>query len=87
MDITEVKIRKVWENESKLAALLSVTIGNEFVIHDIKIIRGNDRLFVAMPSRRDESGAFHDIAHPISQQSRKAMEETILKEYYNSLNS
>ncbi len=80
MKITEIKIRKMYE-DTRLRALVSVTLDNDFAVHDIKVIEGPERLFVAMPSRREDSGVFRDIVHPITPDSRKYMEEMILDEY------
>jgi stage V sporulation protein G len=80
MKITEIKIRKMYE-DNRLRALVSVTLDNDFAVHDIKVIEGPERLFVAMPSRREETGVFRDIVHPITPDSRKYMEEMILDEY------
>lgn len=63
MQITDIKIRRTYQ-DTRLRALVSVTIDGELAVHDIKVIEGPERLFVAMPSRRDDSGAFRDIAHP-----------------------
>ena len=80
MEITDIRIRKLYD-ESRLKALVSVTLEQELAIHDIKIIQGPQRLFVAMPSRKDENGLFRDIIHPITQELRAQMEEAILWEY------
>ncbi len=80
MEITDVKIRKIM-SEGRLRALVSVTIDDMFAIHDIKVVQGDERLFVAMPSRKDENGIFRDIVHPISASSRKVFEDTILDAY------
>ncbi|MBP1581317.1 MAG: septation regulator SpoVG [Oscillospiraceae bacterium] len=80
MEITNIRIRKLYE-ESRLKALVSVTLGQELAIHDIKVIQGPQRLFVAMPSRKDENGVFRDIIHPISQQTREQLEEAVLLAY------
>ena len=61
-----------------MKAIVSITLDNEFVVHDIKVIEGPNRLFVAMPSRKDESGSFRDIVHPISSDGRASIEENIL---------
>lgn len=81
MKITDIRIRRIYE-ESRLRALVSLTLEDDFAIHDIKIIDGPERLFVAMPSRRDEQGNFRDICHPITSEARKALEEKILNEYH-----
>ena len=80
MRITEIKIRRIYE-DNRLRALVSVTLDNDFAVHDIKVIEGPERLFVAMPSRREESGVFRDIVHPITPEARRYMEDMILDEY------
>ncbi len=77
MDITEVKIRKLL-NEGRLRGIVSVTFDNVFAVHDIKIVQGDKRLFVAMPSRRDDSGIYRDIVHPITIAARNEIENEIL---------
>ena len=80
MQITDIKVRKLMQ-EGRLRAVVSVTIGDELAIHDIKVIEGPDRLFVAMPSRKDENGTFRDIAHPITPAARRTLEDAILTQY------
>ena len=80
MKITEIKIRRIYQ-DNRLRALVSVTLDTDFAVHDIKVIEGPERLFVAMPSRREESGVFRDIVHPITPDARRYMEEMILDEY------
>ncbi|MBR6967190.1 MAG: septation regulator SpoVG [Ruminococcus sp.] len=80
MEITDVKIRKIL-SEGRLRAVVSVTLDDMLAVHDIKVVQGDERLFVAMPSRKDENGIFRDIVHPISPSSRKLFEETILDAY------
>ena len=70
-----------------MKAVVSVTFDNAFVVHDIKIIEGQDKLFTAMPSRKTPDNEFKDIAHPINSQMRETLESAILKEYDNYLNS
>ena len=72
MEITDIKIRKIL-TEGRLRAVVSVTFENFLAVHDIKVVQGDDRLFVAMPSRKDEGGVFRDIVHPISAAARKAI--------------
>ena len=81
MNITEVKVRKI-SSEGQLKAIVSIVINNCLAIHEIKIIEGASRLFVAMPSRKDENGIFRDIIHPIDPEARKEFEDVILDEYY-----
>lgn len=82
MNITDVRIRKV-NTEGKMKAVVSVTFDNEFVVHDIKVIEGQEGLFIAMPSRKTPDGEFKDIAHPINSAARARIQETILKHYNN----
>lgn len=80
MNITEIKIRKTY-NEGRLRALVSVTIDHDLAVHDIKVIEGPERFFIAMPSRREDNGVFRDVVHPISAKARHEMESLILEEY------
>jgi stage V sporulation protein G len=80
MTITDIKIRKIIP-DGRLRAVISITIDNMLAVHDIKVVQGEERLFVAMPSRKDESNNFRDIVHPISPEARAIIEGTILKAY------
>ena len=80
MQITDIKIRKIF-TEGRLRAIVSITIDNLIAIHDIKVVQGEDRFFVAMPSRRDENGTFRDVVHPISAEGRIFIENEVLKAY------
>lgn len=80
MKVTDVRIRKIQE-EGKMKAIVSVTFDDEFVVHDIKIIDGQNGLFVAMPSRKMADGEFRDIAHPINAETRKKIQDAIFEEY------
>ena len=73
MEITDVRIRKV-NVEGKMKAVVSVTFDNEFVVHDIKVIEGQEGLFIAMPSRKTPDGEFKDIAHPINSSTRERLQ-------------
>jgi stage V sporulation protein G len=86
MQITDVRIRKI-SAEGKMKAIVSVTFDNEFVIHDIKVIEGQNGLFIAMPSRKTPAGEFKDIAHPINTDTRQKMQEAILNEYESAKNN
>ena len=77
MKITDVRIRKV-EKEGKMKAVVSITIDEEFVVHDIKIIEGEKGLFIAMPSRKAADGEYRDIAHPINSDTRDRIQKLIL---------
>ncbi|MCL2088911.1 MAG: septation regulator SpoVG [Oscillospiraceae bacterium] len=80
MNITDIRIRKII-TEGRLRAVVSITIDNMLAIHDIKVIEGSERLFVAMPSRKEENGSFRDIVHPISPEARTVIENAILDAY------
>ena len=86
MQITDIKIRKI-VNDGKMRAVVSVTFDDELVIHDIKIIQGQEKLFLAMPSRRMYDGSFCDIAHPTSNVLREHLEATVMEAYLNELNN
>ena len=80
MNITNVRLRKVGE-EGKLKAIASVTFDDEFVVHDIKVIDGQNGLFIAMPSRKIGNGEFRDVAHPLSSETRNRIKDAIFEEY------
>lgn len=81
MNITDIRIRKV-HVEGKLKATVSVTFDDEFVVHDMKIIEGQNGIFIAMPSRRTPDGEFKDIAHPVNSTARATLQSLVLKKYY-----
>jgi len=80
MNITDVRVRKV-AKEGKLKAVVSITIDDEFVVHDIKVIEGEKGLFIAMPSKKTLSGEYRDIAHPINSVTREQIQSMILARY------
>lgn len=84
MQITDVRIRKI-EKEGKMKAVVSITIDEEFVIHDIKIIEGEKGMFIAMPSRKTAGGEYKDIAHPIKSSTRELIQNLILQKYNEEL--
>lgn len=84
MNITDVRVRKV-AKDGKMKAVVSITLDDEFVIHDIKVIEGEKGLFIAMPSRKTAEGEYRDIAHPISSAAREKVQEVILKGYAKAL--
>ena len=86
MNITDVRIRKI-TTEGKMKAIVSITFNEEFVIHDIKVIEGQNGLFIAMPSRKTPDGEFKDIAHPINSATREKIQKAILDEYEKVKNS
>jgi stage V sporulation protein G len=80
MQITDVRVRKITK-EGKLRAVVSITIDNEFVVHDIKVIEGEKGLFIAMPSRKSADGEYRDVAHPINTDTRERIQSLILERY------
>ncbi len=81
MEITSVNVRKVEKEDSRMKGIASILIDDCFAIHDIRIIEGDNGLFIAMPSRKTATGGYRDIAHPINQDVRKMFEEKILEAY------
>lgn len=84
MQITDVRARKV-AKEGKLKAVVSITLDDEFVVHDIKVIEGEKGLFIAMPSKKAADGEYRDIAHPINSATRERIQSIILEEYQKEL--
>ncbi|MFT3950389.1 MAG: septation regulator SpoVG [Oscillospiraceae bacterium] len=80
MTITDIKVRKIF-TAGKLKGIVSITIDNVFAVHDIKVVQGDERLFVAMPSRKDDNGMYRDIVHPINPEARREIESHILDAY------
>ena len=80
MNITDVRVRRV-AKEGKMKAVVSITIDEEFVVHDIKVIVGEKGLFIAMPSRKATDGEYRDIAHPINSETREKIQGIILQKY------
>ena len=88
MEITDIRVKKILTDstaESRMKAVVSVTFDDSFVVHDIKIIEGQDKLFTAMPSRTTQEGEFKDIAHPINREMRLKLEDAIISEYQKAL--
>ncbi len=86
MNITEVRVRLVNKEDSKLKAVASMTIDGCFVIHDIKVIQGNEGLFISMPSRKTPEGEYKDIVHPINTETREAISKKIIEAYEQESN-
>ena len=84
MLITDIRVRKI-NSEGRMKAVVSVTFDDAFVVHDIKVIEGQDKLFIAMPSRKTPEGEFKDIAHPINAQMREQIQAAILDRYQAAL--
>lgn len=84
MNVTDVRVRKVL-TEGKMKAIVSVTLDDMFVIHDVKVVEGQNGLFVAMPSRKTPGGEFRDIAHPINTFARGIIQEAVLRAYNSAI--
>lgn len=84
MKITDVRVRKMTQ-DSKMKAIVSITIDDEFVVHDIKVIEGEKGLFIAMPSKKASDGEYRDIAHPINSDTRDMIQRVILESYERAL--
>ena len=84
MHVTDVRVRRI-AREGKMRAVVSITIDNVFVVHDIKVIEGEKGLFIAMPSKKSADGEYRDIAHPINSETRDKLQQTILEKYEESL--
>lgn len=81
MEVTDVRLRRV-NTEGRMRAIASITFDDEFVVHDVRVIDGNNGLFVAMPSKRTADGEFRDIAHPINSNTRAKIQTAVLEEYH-----
>ncbi len=84
MQITDVRVRKITA-EGKMKAVVSITLDDEFVVHDIKVIEGEKGLFIAMPSKKANDGEYRDIAHPINSDTRERVQKMILEAYQKVL--
>ena len=80
MKVTDVRLRKI-DTDGRMKALVSITLDEAFVIHDLRVIEGNSGLFVAMPSKRTPAGEFRDIAHPINSDMRQEIQDAVMKVY------
>ena len=85
MQITNVKVRKLFDDEGPMKAIVSVTFDNQLALHDIKVISAKERLFVVMPSRKNPDGTFRDIVHPINAPFRAELEAAIIEAYKKAL--
>jgi len=82
--VTDVRIRRLTQ-EGKMRAIVSITLNDKFVVHDVRVIEGNNGLFVAMPSKRTPNGEFRDIAHPINMEARQVIQKSVLEAYSREL--
>ena len=86
MQITDIKIRKTFNDDGPMKAVVSVTFDNQLALHDIKVINTKDKYFIVMPSRKNPDGTYRDIIHPINSDFRALLEKTVLDEYFAELN-
>ena len=84
MQVTSVSVRKIEKEGSRMKGIASILLDDAFAVHDIRIIQGDNGLFIAMPSRKTATGGYRDIAHPINPDVRKMLEDAIIKEYNNT---
>ncbi len=80
MQVTDVRVRKIM-SEGKMKAIASVTFDNQFVVHEVRVVEGQNGLFIAMPSRKTQEGEYRDIAHPINAEVRQMIQEAVLGKY------
>ncbi len=85
MEITDIKIRKLFHDDSPMKAVVSVTFDHALAVHDIKVIYAREKFFVVMPSRKNPDGVFRDIVHPITSEMRNALEEQIIQAYHTAV--
>lgn len=85
MNITDVKIRKIFDDEAPMKAIASVTFDGQLALHDVKVIYARERLFIVMPSRKNHDGTYSDIVHPINAEFRAVLEEAVLAAYNEAL--
>ena len=81
MQVTSVSVRKIEKEGSRMRGIASIVLDDSFAVHDIRIIEGDNGLFIAMPSRKTATGGYRDIAHPINHEVRKMLEDAIIEEY------
>lgn len=85
MEITDIKIRKLFNEEGPMKAIASVTFDNQLAVHDIKVINAREKLFIVMPSRKNPDGTYRDIVHPINADFRSALENGVIEAYEREL--
>ena len=85
MKVTDVKIRKLFDDETPMKAVVSVTFDGQFAVHDIKVIYAREKYFIVMPSKKNNDGTYRDIAHPITAELRKEIEDSVLEAFTKSL--
>lgn len=85
MQITDIKIRKLFFDDSPMKALVSVTFDQQLAVHDIKVIYAKDKHFIVMPSKQRADGAFHDLVHPINKEFRAILEDAVISEFFKAV--
>ena len=85
MKVTDVKIRKLFDDETPMKAVVSVTFDGQFAVHDIKVIYAREKYFIVMPSKKNNDGTYRDIAHPITAELRKEIEYSVLEAFTKAL--
>lgn len=85
MIITDIKVRKVFHDESPMKAIVSITFDNQLAVHDVKVISAREKLFIVMPSRKNPDNTYRDIVHPINAEFRRYLEESVLEVYQQTL--
>lgn len=85
MKVTDVKIRKLFDDETPMKAVVSVTFDGQFAVHDIKVIYAREKYFIVMPSKKNNDGTYRDIAHPITAELRKEIEDSVLEAFTKAL--
>ena len=85
MQITDIKIRKLFNDNTPMKAIVSVTFDQQLAVHDIKVISAKDKHFIVMPSKQKTDDTYHDIVHPINREFRQTLEDAVLKQYFNAV--
>jgi len=85
MEITDIKVRKLFDNEEPMKAIVSVTFFNQLAVHDIKVINAHGKLFIVMPSRKNPDNTYRDIVHPINAEFRSVLEKHVIEAYYKAV--
>ena len=85
MQITDVKVRKLFSDAEPMKAIVSVTFDGQLALHDVKVIYAREKLFIVMPSRKNPDGTYRDIVHPINAEFRAALEDAVIAAYNEAL--
>ncbi|MCI8590321.1 MAG: transcriptional regulator [Clostridiales bacterium] len=87
MQITDIKIRKTFDDDGPMKAVVSVTFDDALALHDIKVIYAKEKYFIVMPSRKNADGSYRDIVHPITAEFREILEKSVIDEYFKAIES